>query len=128
MGPAKKLINRRVEWALLLSLSEKPSLTASAYRSKLCKGMGHNLYGEPAFPNDIVYMFPICILGILSVLGGLSVQEPASITDASDAFETPTEILPDWYLLPSFNLLRLIPNNIGYRLNVGDPPRTYSAC
>ena len=27
--------------------------------------MGHNYYGEPAWPNDLLYMFPVCILGVL---------------------------------------------------------------
>ena len=28
---------------------------------KLSKGSGHNNYGEPAWPNDILYIFPLAI-------------------------------------------------------------------
>ena len=28
---------------------------------ELARGVGHNTYGEPAWPNDLLYMFPICI-------------------------------------------------------------------
>ena len=31
---------------------------------QLAKGMGHNYYGEPAWPNDLLYMFPVCIVGM----------------------------------------------------------------
>jgi cytochrome b6-f complex subunit 4 len=33
--------------------------------------MGHNYYGEPAWPNDILYIFPIVIFGIRSYILGL---------------------------------------------------------
>jgi cytochrome b6-f complex subunit 4 len=43
--------------------------------SKLSKGMGHNYYGEPAWPNDILYIFPIVIFGIRSYILGLAIHE-----------------------------------------------------
>jgi cytochrome b6-f complex subunit 4 len=30
--------------------------------------MGHN-YGEPAWPNDLLYMFPVTIFGLSHVIG-----------------------------------------------------------
>jgi hypothetical protein len=39
-----------------------PDLEDDALRAKLVKGMGHNLYGEPAWPNELLYVFPICII------------------------------------------------------------------
>ena len=41
-----------------MSTLKKPDLTDPALRAKLAKGMGHNYYGEPAWPNDILYIFP----------------------------------------------------------------------
>jgi cytochrome b6-f complex subunit 4 len=41
-----------------MSVIKKPDLTDPKLRAKLAKGMGHNYYGEPAWPNDILYMFP----------------------------------------------------------------------
>jgi cytochrome b6-f complex subunit 4 len=35
---------------------KKPDLTDPVLRAKLAKGMGH-YYGEPAWPNDLLYMF-----------------------------------------------------------------------
>jgi len=39
-----------------MSVIKKPDLTDPKLRAKLAKGMGHNYYGEPAWPNDY-YMF-----------------------------------------------------------------------
>ena len=41
-----------------------PNLRDPVLRLQLGKGLGHNTYGEPAWPNDLLYMFPICILAI----------------------------------------------------------------
>lgn len=32
--------------------------------------------------------------------------------EKADPFATPLEILPEWYLFPTFNLLRVIPNKL----------------
>ena len=76
--------------------------------SQLSKGMGHNYYGEPAWPNDILYIFPVVILGILQLIFGLAVSKPFQIIDSSTPFATPLEILPEWYLFPTFHLLRIL--------------------
>jgi len=77
-------------------------------RGKLAKGMGHNYYGEPAWPNDILYIFPIVILGVVSSVIGLAVVEPLNIGAPANPFATPLEILPEWYFYPTFNLLRVL--------------------
>lgn len=74
--------------------------------------MGHNSYGEPAWPNDILYVFPIVILSTLTLVLGLSITYPVGIDLPANAFCTPIEILPEWYFLASFNLLRIIPSKI----------------
>ena len=38
-----------------------PNLRDPLLRAELARGVGHNTYGEPAWPNDLLYMFPICI-------------------------------------------------------------------
>ena len=48
-----------------MSILKKPDLTDPKLRAKLAKGMGHNYYGEPAWPNDLLYIFPVCILGTI---------------------------------------------------------------
>ena len=78
--------------------------------SKLSKGMGHNYYGEPAWPNDILYIFPVVIFGVTSCILGLAVCEPLSIGENANPFATPLEILPEWYFFPTFNLLRVLPD------------------
>ena len=40
-----------------MSTLKKPDLTDPKLRAKLAKGMGHNYYGEPAWPNDLLYIF-----------------------------------------------------------------------
>ena len=66
--------------------------------------MGHNYYGEPAWPNDLLYMFPVVILGTLFCLISLAVLETGSIGEASDPFKTPEEILQNGILscFPNF--------------------------
>jgi cytochrome b6-f complex subunit 4 len=48
-----------------MSVIKKPDLTDPKLRAKLAKGMGHNYYGEPAWPNDLLYVFPVTMLGTL---------------------------------------------------------------
>lgn len=95
-----------------MSILKKPDLTDPKLRAKLAKGMGHNYYGEPAWPNDLLYTFPIVILGTIACLVGLAVLEPSAIGEKADPFATPLEILPEWYLYPTFNMLRVIPNKL----------------
>ena len=33
--------------------------------------MGHNYYGEPAWPNDLLYIFPVVIFGTIAAIIGL---------------------------------------------------------
>ena len=42
-----------------MSTLKKPDLSDPKLRAKLAKGMGHNYYGEPAWPNDLLYIFPV---------------------------------------------------------------------
>jgi len=95
-----------------MSVIKKPDLTNPVLRAKLAKGMGHNYYGEPAWPNDLLYIFPVVILGTFSLLIGLSILEPSAIGEKADPFATPLEILPEWYFFPTFNLLRVLPNKL----------------
>ena len=77
---------------------KKPDLSDPALREKLAKGMGHNYYGEPAWPNDLLYTFPIVILATIALCTGLAVLDPAMVGEAANPFATPLEILPEWYL------------------------------
>lgn len=94
------------------SVSKKPDLSDPVLRSKLAKGMGHNYYGEPAWPNDLLFIFPVVILGTISLSIGLAVMEPTALGEPADPFATPLEILPEWYFYPTFNALRIIPNKL----------------
>jgi len=95
-----------------MTIIKKPDLSDPELRAKLAKGMGHNYYGEPAWPNDILYMFPICIMGVIGLITGLAILDPALIGEPADPFATPLEILPEWYLYPTFQILRILPNKL----------------
>ena len=95
-----------------MSVIKKPDLNDPKLRAKLAKGMGHNYYGEPAWPNDLLYVFPIVIFGTFACLVGLSVLEPSGFGEPANPFATPLEILPEWYFFPTFNLLRVLPNKL----------------
>jgi cytochrome b6-f complex subunit 4 len=91
---------------------KKPDLSDPQLRAKLAKGMGHNYYGEPAWPNDLLYIFPVVILGTIALNVGLAVLDPASVGEPADPFATPLEILPEWYLYPVFQILRTVPSKL----------------
>ena len=95
-----------------MSVIKKPDLSDPKLRAKLAKGMGHNYYGEPAWPNDLLYIFPVVIFGTFACIIGLSVLEPSSFGEPANPFATPLEILPEWYFYPTFNLLRVLPNKL----------------
>ena len=95
-----------------MAVIKKPDLTDPALRAKLAKGMGHNYYGEPAWPNDILYMFPVAIFGTFALSIGLAVLDPGAIGEPANPFATPLEILPEWYFYPTFQLLRTVPNKL----------------
>ena len=95
-----------------MHILKKPDLADPKLRAKLSKGMGHNYYGEPAWPNDLLYIFPVVILGTIACIVGLAVLDPAMLGDKADPFATPLEILPEWYLYPVFQILRVVPNKL----------------
>jgi cytochrome b6-f complex subunit 4 len=95
-----------------MSVIKKPDLSDPKLRAKLAKGMGHNYYGEPAWPNDLLYIFPVVIFGTFACIIGLSILEPSAFGEPANPFATPLEILPEWYFYPTFNLLRVLPNKL----------------
>ena len=95
-----------------MHILKKPDFSDPKLRAKLAKGMGHNYYGEPAWPNDLLYIFPVVILGTFACLVGLAGLDPAMLGDKADPFATPLEILPEWYLYPVFQILRVVPNKL----------------
>jgi cytochrome b6-f complex subunit 4 len=95
-----------------MAVTKKPDLQDPTLRSKLAKGMGHSSYGEPAWPNDLLYIFPVVIIGTIAGVVALSVLEPAEIGEPADPFATPLEILPEWYFYPVFQILRVVPNKL----------------
>ena len=72
-----------------MAVTKKPDLSDPVLRAKLAKGMGHNYYGEPAWPNDLLYIFPVVILGTFACLIGLSVLEPTALGEPANPFATP---------------------------------------
>ena len=95
-----------------MSTLKKPDLTDPALRAKLAQGMGHNYYGEPAWPNDLLYIFPVVILGTIGLVVCLAVLDPAIAGEPANPFATPLEILPEWYLYPVFQILRVVPSKL----------------
>ncbi|HAG80712.1 MAG TPA: cytochrome b6-f complex subunit IV [Cyanobacteria bacterium UBA11162] len=91
---------------------KKPDLSDPVLRAKLAQGMGHNYYGEPAWPNDLLYIFPVVIMGSIALCIGLAVLDPALTGEPANPFATPLEILPEWYLFPVFQILRVVPNKL----------------
>ena len=95
-----------------MSVLKKPDLSDPKLRELLKQGMGHNYYGEPAWPNDLLYTFPVVILGTIGCIVCLAVLDPAMVGEPANPFATPLEILPEWYLYPVFQILRILPNKL----------------
>ena len=74
--------------------------------------MGDSNYGEPAWPNELLYVFPVVMLGTLGLCVGLAFLDPAMIGEAANPFATPLDFLPEWYLYPVFQILRIVPNKL----------------
>ena len=90
-----------------MSTLKKPDLSDPKLRAKLAKGMGHNYYGEPAWPNDLLYIFPVVILGTIACVVGLAVLDPAMLGDKANPFATPLEILLNGIFTLFFKYLEL---------------------
>ena len=90
----------------VLILLVQPDVRDPILRAKLAKGIGHNSYGEIAWPNDLLYMFPVCIVAVFGISIAGAVILLTEIGEAAESFDTPLEILPEWFLLPTFELLR----------------------
>ncbi|XP_057863199.2 cytochrome b6-f complex subunit 4-like [Cryptomeria japonica] len=104
--------DRFIHKNLLISITKKLDLNDLVLRAKLAKGMGHNYYGEPAWPNDLLYIFPIVIFVTIACTIGLVLLEPSMIGEPANPFATPLEILPEWYFFPVFQILRTVPNKL----------------
>ncbi|TYH63515.1 hypothetical protein ES332_D07G197800v1, partial [Gossypium tomentosum] len=79
-------------------------------------------YREPAWPNDILYIFLVVILDTIACNVGLVVLEPLMIGEPVDPFATPLEILPEWHFFPVFQVFRAVPNKLlGVLLMVSIP-------
>jgi cytochrome b6-f complex subunit 4 len=85
----------------------RPDTKSELLRSKLSRGLGHNSYGEQAWPNDLLYMFPISILGIFSGTISLAILAPTPVGEPANPYATPYEILPEWFLFPTFQILKV---------------------
>jgi cytochrome b6-f complex subunit 4 len=94
----------------------KPAIGDPILRGKLAKGMGHNSYGEIAWPNDLLYMFPVCILGVLGLSTSLAYLAPTEVGEISDPFSTPRHL--KYYpsglsITPTFEILPVrFPNKV----------------
>ena len=101
-----------LQFFFFIAVVKKPDLSNPILRAKLAKGIGHNYYGEPAWPNDLLYIFPIVILGTFACIIGLAVLDLSRNGEPANPFATPLEILPEWYFWPTFQLLRTVPNKL----------------
>ena len=70
-------------------------------RAKLSRGVGHNSYREQAWPNYLLFLFPISILGLFGAVVGLACLEPTVVGEPANPYATPYEILPSGFLFPT---------------------------
>jgi cytochrome b6-f complex subunit 4 len=85
----------------------RPDTRSELLRSKLSRGLGHNSYGEQAWPNVMRQPILISILGIFGAVIGLATLAPTPVGEPANPYATPYEILPEWFLFPTFQILRV---------------------
>ena len=84
----------------LIDLSPKPQVSPRTGRR------------QSNWRNDLLYLFPMIVLATFALCIGLAVINPVAISAPADPFATPDHLLPEWYLLPVYQLVRLIPYKI----------------
>ena len=62
--------------------------------------------------NNVLYLFPTIGFGTIAICVGLAVLNPVIMAEPADPFATPEHLLPEWYLYPVYQLVRLIPYKI----------------
>ena len=72
----------------------------------------HNNSRQLKWRNDLFFVFPAIGLGTFALCIGLAVLNPVTISAPANPFATPDHLLPEWYLLPVYQLVRLIPYKI----------------
>ena len=72
----------------------------------------HNNTRQLKWRNDLFFVFPAIGLGTFALCIGLAVLNPVAISPPANPFATPDHLLPEWYLLPVYQLVRLIPYKI----------------
>lgn len=66
---------------------------------------------EPFFPNEVLRMIGMILL-LMAVIMFLVIFLPEAKEEPANPYFTPPHIKPDWYFLPVYQALKLIPNKI----------------
>jgi len=74
-------------------------------------------YGIPFFPVHVTKEGVVAVL-LIAVLVTLSVVSPWEIGEPANALETPAHIKPEWYFLPSYQLLKYFEGTYGALLGI----------
>jgi cytochrome b6-f complex subunit 4 len=62
--------------------------------------------------NELFYVFPVISLATLAICVGFAVLNPVVNGEPADPFATPQDLLPEWYLYPVYQLVRVFPNKV----------------
>jgi ubiquinol-cytochrome c reductase cytochrome b subunit len=66
---------------------------------------------EPFFPNEVLRMMGVALI-LIAVIMFLVIFLPEAKEEPANPYFTPPHIKPDWYFLPVYQALKLIPNKI----------------
>ena len=67
---------------------------------------------KPFFPNYVLDEV-IAWAAFLAVLVALATVLPAGLEEKANALETPAHVKPEWYFLSAYQLLKIVPREVG---------------
>ena len=93
----------------MTNLIQQPNLMNPSLEPQVSPRDGRR---QSQWRRDLLYLFPAIGLGTFALCIGLAVINPVAISEPANPFATPDHLLPEWYLLPVYQLVRLIPYKI----------------
>jgi cytochrome b6-f complex subunit 4 len=89
---------------------EKSTLERQEQKTRSDRDTRDCYKSELEWRNELFYIFPLVSLGTIAVCIGYAILNPIAMGEAANPFATPQDLLPEWYLYPVYQLVRIFPH------------------